>query len=159
MRQEPDLPVNPSGVARQTSGGADDPVTGDNDGNRIMAHRAADSLRGHCFPAVQGGDFPGDFSVGRHCSVGNPAENLPYRLSEFTSRRIKLQLRYPGSFSRKIAIKPFPGPNQHRNAAAVFRLALQGSRKILLALKPDSDKGIAFAASMTLPSGVVWYVT
>lgn len=108
-----------------------------------MAHRAADSLRGHCFPAVQGGDFPGDFSVGRHCSVGNPAENLPYRLSEFTSRRIKLQLRYPGSFSRKIAIKPFPGPNQHRNAAAVFRLALQGSRKILLALKPDSDKGIA----------------
>ena len=63
--------VNAPGVARETPVRTDDPVTGNDDGNFVMPHRAADRLRGHSGKLLFFCEFARDLAVGCGLSVGN----------------------------------------------------------------------------------------
>lgn len=47
---------------------------------------------GHPFPIVEYSHFLSQFPIGYDFTIGNLAEGFPYRLPEFTSCRLKLQL-------------------------------------------------------------------
>ena len=84
--------IDPTGIACQISVSPDDTMARNDDGNGIVPHCAAYRLRGHPFPIVEHGHFLGQFPIGYDFAIGNLAEGFPYRLPEFTSCRLKLQL-------------------------------------------------------------------
>ena len=64
---------------------ADNPMTRDDDRNRIVPDRAPDRLSRHRRQAELPGQLPGDFPIRRDLTLGNFTQAFPHRLPEFTS--------------------------------------------------------------------------
>ena len=76
--QQLSLFVNSTGVTRQTAVRADNPMAGNDDGNFVVPHRAADRLRGHPGKPHLCGKLPRNFAVGCGFSVGIFPQDFPH---------------------------------------------------------------------------------
>ena len=56
------------------------PVAGDQEGNAVVAHRAADRLRGQVGLPPLPGELRGDFAIGGGAAIGDLPQKLPYIL-------------------------------------------------------------------------------
>ena len=85
--QQPFLFLNASRIAGQAAVRTDDPVTGNNDRNGIMAYRAAHGLGGHPWKAPFFCHLFCQFSIGNYLAVRNFTEKLPDLFLKFRSGR------------------------------------------------------------------------
>lgn len=69
--QQPPLPVQASRIAREASVGADNPMTGNDDGDGIAPNGTAHRLARHAFRAVLPGPLPGNVFVSGGFSIRN----------------------------------------------------------------------------------------
>ena len=122
------------GVARQAAVCADHTVTGNDDGNLIMPHRAADSLSGHLRKPLLFGKLARYLAVGHGLAVRDLQEDFPHGLTERGADRV--QRRHEIRLAAvKINVQPTLGLS--KNACFLLR-AFHGqvAGKIFLPVEP-----------------------
>ena len=87
--QERALFFHASGVAGQAAIRADDPMAGDEDRDRVVPDRPADSLRGQVREPALRGQLLRDCAIGRRFAIGDRQQNVPYRAAERRTARVE----------------------------------------------------------------------
>lgn len=91
QRQQAHLLVDAARVAGQAAVAAHHPMAGYDDGNRVMPHRAAHSLRGDVLPAVSLRQLFCQYTVGPGLSIGDLQQQRPHRLSEIGADKMEFR--------------------------------------------------------------------
>ena len=87
--QERALFFHASGIGGQAAVRADDPVAGDEDRDRVVPDRPADSLRGQVREPALRGQLLRDPAIGRRFAIGDRQQNVPYRAAERRTARVE----------------------------------------------------------------------
>ena len=91
QRQQAHLLVDAARVAGQAAVAAHHPMAGYDDGNRVMSHRAAHSLRGDALSAVSLRQLFCQYAVGPGLSIGDLQQQRPHRLSEIGADKMEFR--------------------------------------------------------------------
>ena len=91
QRQQAYLRFDAARVAGQAAVAAHHPMAGNDDGNRVMPHRAAHGLRGDALSAVYLRQLFCQCAVGRGLSVGDLQQQRPHRLSEIGADKMEFR--------------------------------------------------------------------
>lgn len=129
-----------SGIAGETSAGADDPVAGDQDRNGIVSNSAAHGLGRHGGLPQACRQLPRDASVGAEFSMGDLQKNVPYRFLKRGAGRIKDKVQ-SGGLSGKIAVQPAAQRGKD-DVTGLFVPILRPRGIIFLPDKPESGDGL-----------------
>ena len=130
--------VNAPGVSGKAAVCAHYAVAGDDDGNFVVPHCAANGLRGHIGKAVPCGKLPRNIAIGNGLAVGNFQKNFPYALAECgacgVQRRQKVRL-----MACKVNIQPTLCLGKG-GRVLLDMLCGQRAGKIFLPIEPKSPK-------------------
>lgn len=138
------LAVEAAGIAGEAAAGAHHPVTGDEQGNGVVPHRAAHGLGGHLVPALSAGQLSGDLAVGHGLAVGDGQHDVAHGLAK-GSGIIAQGREKIGALAGKIDVQPAHGLPEQR---VLLRLGVRrkGAAKVLLAAEPKPDDGALVAS-------------
>ena len=126
-------------------------VTGDNDRDRIVPCRAANSLSRHDTNASLLGDSFGKLAVRHHFPIGNICQHFPHCLTERTAAGSQWQFRDLGPFTVKISVQPVFRFSKYRQRIMDQQFSRRRSIKRLPALCPQADQAFAVASQRECP--------
>ena len=138
QRQQLHLSVDAAGVARQTAAGAHHAVAGDDDGDRVVAYRAAHCLSGHMGEVLLRGQLLRQLAVGDGLAVGDAEKQIPHAAAERgacgVQRRQEVRL-----FAGKINVQP---PFGFRKSGRVLLDPRRGqvTGKVFLPVEPKPSR-------------------
>ena len=105
MQKQCSFFLDTSGVTAKLPAGTQHSVTGDYNGNGVVANSSAYSLRRH-FSAIFMLKFPCDLTVADAASIGDAAENIPDIPAKDTAFRGEAEEGNIRSISGKVIIQP-----------------------------------------------------
>ena len=93
-------------ITGQASPCSDDPVAGNEDGDRIVSHSAANGLSGHAIPMTARCNFACDFAISRDFPIWNFTEDGPHCLAERSSNWGEGKFTHVRLIPGKIPVEP-----------------------------------------------------
>ncbi len=139
--EQRDFFINASRVSRQAAVTPHDPMTGYDDGDRVVSHRAADRLGGHRFQPLPLGNNAGNVTIRHNLSIGNPLQDIPHGKPEGRSRQPKRRGEIRSN-ALKIQVQPLLRLPEYRQLffhAPAILFSGQCIGEIFLPVKPETS--------------------
>lgn len=144
MLQKPDLGVEAAGETCQAAVRSDDPMTGNQDGDRVMADRTTNCPGGRVTAACPG-QLQGDVPVGHRLAIGDLKQDGPDGLPECGPAQGQRHLHGVRALAREVAVKPLDCLVEDLKIPLVTVLLRQRPAVVPLSVNPDTGQGPAVA--------------